>query len=92
MTRVVNGIYDDIELDTGFFISDKETDLIASWLTCYADALEAAWKRANPPAAPKSARGAKHRQVRSFVDAVARKRGTSAAPSPVPSKPAPEKN
>ena len=92
MTRVVNGIYDDIELDTGFFISDKETDLIASWLTCYADALEAAWKRANPEADAKTARGAKHRQVRSFVDAVARKRGTSAAPSQAPSKPAPEKN
>lgn len=92
MTRVINGIYDDVELDTGFFISDKETDLIASWLTCYADALEAAWKRANPNADPKSARGAKHRQVRSFVDAVARKRGGGTAPSQDPSKAAPEKN
>ena len=92
MTRVVNGIYDDIELDTGFFISDKEADLIASWLTCYADALEAAWKRANPDADAKTARGAKHRQVRSFVDAVARKRGTSAAPPQDPQKTAPKKN
>lgn len=82
MTRVVNGIYDDVELDTGFFITDKETDLIASWLSSYADALEAAWKRANPNADPKSARSAKHRKVRSFVEAVARKRGTSAAPQP----------
>lgn len=92
MTRVVNGIYDEIEIDSGFFITDKETDLIASWLTCYADALEAAWKRANPNADPKSARGAKHRQVRSFVDAVARKRGTSAAPSQDPQKTASEQN
>ena len=79
MTRVVNGIYDDIELETGFFITDKETDLIASWLGCYADALEKAFQRANPNADAKAVRAAKHTKVRSFIAAVARKRKGEAA-------------
>ena len=82
MTRVVNGIYDTIELDTGFFITDKEADILCDWLGCYADALEKAWVRAGSQGNPKSA---KHVKVRSFINAVARKRnGEDAAPSKPP--------
>ena len=74
MTRVVNGIYDDVELETGFFVTDKETDILCSWLGCYAEALEKSFQRANPSADAKAARAAKHNKVRSFIRAVERKR------------------
>ena len=70
MTRVVNGIYDDIVLDTGFFIADKEADLLCDWLGSYAEALEKTWKRNGAPPKPTP----KHVKVRSFINAVARKR------------------
>ena len=71
MTRVVNGIYDTVELDTGFFVTDKETDILCGWLGSYADALEKAWARNESQGNPKTA---KHAKVRSFINAVARKR------------------
>lgn len=71
MTRVVKGIYDKVELDTGFFISDRDADLLCDWLGSYSDALEKAWQRANPNGNP---RAAKHTKVRSFITAVARLR------------------
>ena len=82
MTRVYKGIYDDVVLDTGFFITDKETDLLCDWLGFYADALEKAWTRANPNADAKVARTAKHAKVRSFIKAVARKRKGDETTSP----------
>lgn len=87
MTRVVNGIYDDIVLDTGFFVTDKEVDLLCDWLAAYADALEKAWKRNGSPAKPTP----KHVKVRSFINAVARKRKGEDKPPATP-KAATKKN
>ena len=71
MTRIVNGFYDDVVVDSGFFISDADADLLCSWLAAYADALEKAWIRNGSQGSPKAA---KHAKVRSFIAAVARGR------------------
>lgn len=73
MTRVVNGIYDDIELQTGFFIEDKRIDIIVGWLDSYANALEKQWIKNGSEGDPKIQKFA---QVRSFKAAVERGRNT----------------
>lgn len=78
MTRIVNGIYDDLVMDTGFFISDQETDILCDWLESYASALERAWERSGSEGNPRTA---KHAKVRSFIKAVTRKRKGEAEPA-----------
>lgn len=67
MTRVVEGIYDDVELGSGFFISDRQADVIADWLESYAQALEKAWLRNGGTGDPSKQ---KHEVVRSYIRAV----------------------
>lgn len=81
MTRIVDGIYDELVMDTGFFIKDKEADILCEWLAAYADALEKAWIRKGSQGNPKSA---KHTKVRSFIRAVERKRKGDDKPSAPP--------
>ena len=71
MTRVVKGIYDTVELETGMFITDKETDIICGWLESYANALEKSWVKNGSVGDPKKQ---KFVAVRSFQKAVERKR------------------
>lgn len=72
MNRVVNGIYDNVELGTGIFLEDKEIDIIIGWLDSYADALEKSWESQGSQGNPKTQKFAK---VRSFKAAVLRNRG-----------------
>jgi len=72
MTRVVDGIFDTAELDTGFFIPDNQVDLLCEWLGAYADALERAWVKNGSDGDPKIQ---KFNRVRSFLRAVERHRG-----------------
>lgn len=72
MTRIKNGIWDEVELESGFFITERDTDIICDWLKSYSDALEAAWRSKGSEG---EERKAKHTKVRSFILAVERKRG-----------------
>lgn len=72
MTRVVSGIYDDVELATGIFLSDNEVDIVIDWLDSYADALEKSWVKKGSEGDPLKQKFAK---VRSFKKAVFCKRG-----------------
>lgn len=66
MTRVIGGIFDDVELGTGYFIPDKQIMLLREWLGCYADALEKGWVKRGSVGDPKHEKFAK---VRSFLRA-----------------------
>jgi len=74
VTRVVDGIYDTVELHTGFFLPDSQVDVICGWLDSYADALEKAWERKGSEGDPAKQKFAK---VRSFKRAVEEGRRTS---------------
>lgn len=71
MTRVVKGIYDDVCLDTGFFLVDKEIDILVEWLESYAKALENSWVKKGGEGEPNKQKFAK---VRSFGAAIKRNR------------------
>lgn len=67
MTRIKNGFWSDVELEDGFFLTDKEVAIVTEWLECYAEALEKAWKRSGSPSDGKTP---KHVKVRSFAKRV----------------------
>lgn len=71
MTRVINGIYDDVCIDTGFFLGDREIDILVEWLESYAKALENSWSRKGGEGDPGKQ---KFTKVRSFGAAVKRNR------------------
>jgi len=74
MTRVIKGIYDNVELNTGFFLPDAQVDIICGWLEDYAIKLEAEWVSSGSSGDPKRQTFAK---VRSFKSAVCRDRNVS---------------
>ena len=71
MTRVVKGIYDDVCLDRGFFLCNKEVDIVVDWLESYAKALENSWRKKGGEGNPSKQKFAK---VRSFGAAIKRNR------------------
>lgn len=80
MTRVVKGIYDDVTLDTGFFLADKEIDIVVDWLESYAKALESSWVKKGSEGDP---RKQKFSKVRSFGAAINRNREQGAKVFPI---------
>lgn len=64
ITRIEKGIYDDIVMDSGYFIRDSTMNIINGWLDKYAKALENKWVKEGSQGDEKQQ---KHYKVRKFI-------------------------